>query len=93
MDSDIFHGNESKDENRKEKKFAGLTFVFTGELSFPRRDGENMVKNLGGKTVSSVSSSTSYIVAGESAGSKLEKAKQLGVKIIGESEFLELINN
>ncbi|MCL2767922.1 MAG: NAD-dependent DNA ligase LigA, partial [Synergistaceae bacterium] len=94
MDSGIYSGSGGK--NRKEKtesKFSGLTFVFTGELSFPRRDGENMVKNLGGKVVSSVSGNTSYVVAGEGAGSKLDKAVQLGVKIIGESEFLELVES
>ena len=92
MDSDSASANESVDGNKAVKKFAGLTFVFTGELSFPRKDGENMVKNLGGKAASSVSGSTSYLVAGESAGSKLEKARRLRVKIIGESEFLELVD-
>jgi DNA ligase (NAD+) len=51
-----------------------------------------MVKNLGGKATSSISSKTSYLVAGEAAGSKLEKARQLGIKIIDESEFLDLVN-
>ena len=89
MDSDNAIGTIRE---KMESKFAGLTFVFTGELSFPRKEGENMVKRLGGKAASSVSGSTAYLVAGESAGSKLEKARQLGIKIIGESEFLELVN-
>ena len=92
MDSDSYYENKTDGGTKAEKRFAALTFVFTGELSFPRREGEKMVKNLGGKTVSSVNSSTSYLVAGVSVGSKLEKARQLGVKIIGESEFLELVN-
>ena len=93
MVSDNYAANESASgEGTAEKKFSGLTFVFTGELSFPRSSGESMVKSLGGKTTSSVSSKTSYVVAGEAAGTKLEKARQLGIKIIGESEFLELLN-
>jgi DNA ligase (NAD+) len=92
MDSDNYSGSESiQDRNKAESKFTGLTFVFTGELSFPRNEGENMVKRLGGKAASSVSGKTSYLVAGEAAGSKLEKARKLGVKIIFESEFLELV--
>ncbi|MCL1874911.1 MAG: NAD-dependent DNA ligase LigA [Synergistaceae bacterium] len=92
MDSGSFAPQGSiRGENEAISKLAGLTFVFTGELSFPRSEGESMVKSLGGKTTSSVSGKTSYVVAGESAGSKLEKARQLGVKIIGESEFLELV--
>jgi DNA ligase (NAD+) len=93
MDSDSYTTHEPMSGgNEAEKKFSGLTFVFTGELSFPRNEGENIVKTLGGKTTSSVSCKTSFLVAGEAAGSKLEKARQLGVKIIGESEFLELVN-
>ena len=92
-DSDNYAPNESmRGEEIAEKKLSGLTFVFTGELSFPRNEGENMVKRLGGKTSSSVSGKTSYLVAGEASGSKLEKARRLGIKIIGESEFLELLN-
>ena len=93
MDSDNYAANESASgEGIAEKKLSGLTFVFTGELSFPRSSGENMVKSLGGKTSSSVSGKTTYLVAGEASGSKLEKARRLGIKIIGESEFLELLN-
>ena len=92
MDSDNYSGDESaQGENKAEGKFSGLTFVFTGECSFPRSEGESMVKKLGGKTSSSVSGKTSYLVAGEAAGSKLEKAKKLGVNIIFENEFLELL--
>lgn len=74
-------------------ELAGLTFVLTGTLSKMTRDeaGE-IIKSLGGKTSSSVSKKTSYVVAGESAGSKLDKALALGVKILNEDEFLELVN-
>jgi len=92
MNSDNSSMNRAESETKTDKKFEGLTFVFSGELSFPRTEGENIVKSLGGKAVSSVSGSTSYLVAGYSAGSKLAKARQLGVKIIGENEFLELVN-
>jgi DNA ligase (NAD+) len=68
------------------------TFVFTGELkSFTRNDAELKVVELGGKTSSSVSKKTDYVVVGENPGSKYQKAKELGIKIITEDEFLKLI--
>jgi DNA ligase (NAD+) len=72
--------------------FSGKTFVFTGELSSMTRDeaGEK-VKALGAKTSGSVSAKTSYVVAGEAAGSKLKKAQELGVAVLSEAEFLKLI--
>ncbi len=73
---------------------AGETFVFTGKLSlFNREEAQASVKALGGKAASSVSKKTSYLVAGADAGSKLEKAKKLGLKILNEQEFLELIES
>ena len=75
----------------REGAFAGMTVVFTGELtSIARDEAEERVKELGGKVTSSVSSKTSLVVAGAKAGSKLEKAKKLGVRIIDETEFLRL---
>ncbi len=74
-----------------EGKFAGLTFVFTGALHKLTRDAaEEMVKERGGKASGSVSKKTSYVVAGDDAGSKLTKAKELGVKVITEDEFLAM---
>ena len=71
---------------------AGKSFVFTGELaSMSREEAGEKVKDLGAKTSSSVSIKTSYVVAGESAGSKLKKARTLGVPILTEKQFLELI--
>ena len=71
---------------------AGKTFVFTGELKgYSRTEAEELVKNLGGETSSSVSKKTSYVVVGESPGSKYENAKALGVPILSEEQFEKLI--
>ncbi|MFH1288780.1 MAG: NAD-dependent DNA ligase LigA [bacterium] len=71
--------------------FKDKTFVFTGELrSFSRKKAERLVIELGGKTSSSVSSNTSFVVIGEKPGSKFKKAKELGVKILNENEFLNI---
>ena len=71
--------------------FEGLTFVLTGTLpTMTREEASEIIKSLGGKVSGSVSRKTSYVLAGEEAGSKLTKAKELGVKIIDEKEFLEM---
>ena len=81
----------------KEKKsviFDGLTFVLTGTLPTMTRDEASaFIKERGGKVSGSVSKKTSYVLAGEEAGSKLTKAKELGIEIIDENKFLEMINN
>ena len=70
----------------------GKTFVLTGTLPTMRRDeAKNLIQNAGGKVTSSVSSKTDFIVVGEDGGSKLEKAKKLGVKELSESELLEAL--
>lgn len=75
-----------------EAKLKGLTFVFTGALKTMTRDeAKEKVRILGGKVSSSVSKETDFVVAGESPGSKYEKAKKLGIKIISEKEFLKMI--
>lgn len=75
-------------------KFAGLTFVITGTLPTLKRDeAEAKIKALGGKAAGSVSKKTSYVVAGEAAGSKLTKAQELGVKIIDEATLLKMIES
>ena len=72
--------------------FAGMTFVFTGELTaFTRDEAEAKVKSLGGKASGSVSAKTTYLVAGEAAGSKLKKAESLGVKILTERQFQDML--
>lgn len=71
---------------------SGKTFVFTGELStMTREDASEKVKSLGGKTSGSVSSKTSFVVAGPDAGSKLKKARELGVAILDEDQFIALL--
>lgn len=74
-------------------KFLGLTFVLTGTLPTMSRDeASQKIKDMGGKVSGSVSSKTSYVVAGEAAGSKLTKAQNLGVKIIDEDTLLKMMN-
>ena len=70
----------------------GLSFCITGSLSRPRKEIAEEIKNVGGKVVSTVSGNLDYLVAGESAGSKLEKAENLGVKILSEQDLLKLVN-
>ncbi len=82
---------ESKEE-KKDNRFAGMTFVLTGTLeSFTRDEAGAIIESYGGKSSGSVSKKTSYVLAGENAGSKLTKAESLGVKIITEQEFLAMI--
>ncbi|MGB7002068.1 MAG: NAD-dependent DNA ligase LigA [Halobacteriota archaeon] len=76
-----------------EAKLEGQAFVFTGRISMPREEAKSLVERLGGKVALSVSKKTDYVVAGEEAGSKLEKAEKLGVKIIDEAEFMEIIRD
>ena len=76
-----------------DNRFEGMTFVLTGTLPSMSRDiASSMIKDRGGKVAGSVSSKTSYVLAGEDAGSKLVKAKNLGVNIIDEEEFLKMCN-
>lgn len=77
-----------------DNRFEGLTFVLTGTLPSMSRDTASaMIKDRGGKVSGSISGKTSYVLAGEDAGSKLTKAKNLGITIIDEEEFLKMCNN
>ena len=81
----------SEDVKELSNEFEGLTFVLTGTLENMTRDeAAEMIKARGGKVSSSVSAKTSYVLAGEAAGSKLTKAQALGVKIIDKEQFLEM---
>lgn len=84
--------NFSSQEMVKDDRFAGLTFVLTGALSrFTRDEASAIIESFGGKASSSVSKKTSYVLAGENAGSKLTKAESLGIRIISEDDFAEMI--
>ena len=75
-----------------DNRFEGKTFVLTGTLSqYTRTEASEIIENYGGKTASSVSKKTDFVLAGEAAGSKLTKAQQLGVRIISEAEFADMI--
>jgi DNA ligase (NAD+) len=80
--------------SQKEKTLAGTRVVFTGTLSKVHRDeAKRLVEERGGRVMSSVSKNTSFVVVGEDAGSKAEKAKELGVKVVSEDEFLALVQS
>ena len=82
------------EKKSEEGKFTGLTFVLTGTLpTLKRSEASKMIENAGGKTSSSVSKKTSYVVAGEEAGSKLTKAQNLGVTIITEEQLLNMLES
>jgi DNA ligase (NAD+) len=70
-------------------RFAGKTFVITGTMAlFSRTEMEERIRRLGGKTSSSVSRKTDFVVAGDNPGSKLEKARELGIEILSEEDLL-----
>ena len=80
------------EEEGEDNRFEGKTFVLTGTLEkYTRGEASNIIEKFGGKTSSSVSKKTDYVLAGEEAGSKLTKAQNLGVTILSEEEFEELI--
>ena len=79
-------------EEKKDERFAGKTFVLTGTLSrYTRDEATAIIESYGGKASGSVSKKTSYVLAGENAGSKLTKAESLGIRILTEDEFEEMI--
>ena len=80
-------------EERKDNRFAGMTFVLTGTLQhYTRDEAAAIIESYGGKASSSVSKKTSFVLAGENAGSKLAKAEGLGIRIISEQEFDNMIS-
>ncbi len=83
---------DSKGKLKKSNRLEGKSFVLTGTLStISREEAKEKIQNHGGSVVSSVSKNTNYVVVGESAGSKLDKAQKLGIEILSEEQFLELI--
>lgn len=86
-----FGVNMSSLKKIKDTRFAGLTFVLTGTLpEYTRSEATAIIEAFGGKTSSSVSKKTSYVLAGEDAGSKLDKANKLGITVIDENEFRKM---
>lgn len=84
--------NMKAEDTHIDNRFSGKTFVLTGTLTkYTRSEASRIIENYGGKASSSVSKKTDYVLAGEAAGSKLAKATELGVKIINEDEFVEMI--
>jgi DNA ligase (NAD+) len=85
--------NPEYEASRTKEKGAldGLTFVLTGTLSKPREEFEALIEKNGGRAAGSVSKKTSYVLAGEEAGSKLAKAEKLGVKVISEEDFMKMV--
>lgn len=77
---------------QEDDRFAGMTFVLTGALSlFTREEATEKIENFGGKAAGSVSKKTTYVVAGENAGSKLKKANELGIPVLSEEDFLKML--
>ena len=84
--------NMQAEETGEDQRFAGKTFVLTGTLDrFTRAEATKMIEDRGGKAAGSVSKKTTYVVAGEAAGSKLRKAQELGVPVLTQEEFLALM--
>ena len=85
--------NMMAEERGEDQRFAGKTFVLTGTLErFTRDEATKMIEDRGGKAAGSVSKKTTYVVAGEAAGSKLRKAQELGIPVLTEEEFLQLMD-
>ena len=83
---------EALEEEGADNRFAGMTFVLTGALDkYTRDEAGAIIEKFGGKVSGSVSKKTSYVLAGEDAGSKLDKANSLGVQVISEADFEEMI--
>ena len=81
------------EDEKSDERFLGKTFVLTGALeNYTRDEASEIIEKFGGKVSGSVSKKTSYVLAGEDAGSKLTKAKTLGITILTEQDFKDMIN-
>ena len=85
--------NINKDLNNQIKKLDKQSFVITGSMpTYSRKELEIMIENAGGRITSSISSKTTFLVVGDKPGSKLQKAHQLGVKIITEKDLIKILS-
>ena len=85
--------NMKSTQQMVDQRFAGMTFVLTGTLErFDRKTAQGLIEERGGKAASSVSKKTTYVVAGEAAGSKLKRAQELGISILTETEFADMLS-
>lgn len=90
---DVGVNTKGEKKENADNRFAGMTFVLTGTLpTYTRPEAEEIIEGFGGKASGSVSKKTTYVLAGEEAGSKLQKAIDLGVKVIDEEEFKKMIS-
>ena len=84
--------NMESTRKQVDDRFKGMTFVLTGTLTrFDRKTAQSMIEERGGKAAGSVSKKTTYVVAGEAAGSKLTKANELGIPVLTEDEFAAML--
>jgi DNA ligase (NAD+) len=89
----LAQAQKSLETDSQNQLFAGKTFVLTGTLpSLKRQEAQVLIEQAGGKVTGSVSAKTDYVLAGEAAGSKLEKAQKLNIDILSEEEFLARLN-
>ena len=84
--------DQSDSRHTTEGLLNGTLWVLTGTLSIPREEAEALIRSLGGRVSGTVSTKTSYLLAGDDSGSKLAKAEKLGVKILDEEGFRKLIS-
>ena len=84
--------NMTEPDNTIDNRFEGMTFVLTGTLpTYSRQEASEIIERYGGKTSSSVSKKTTYVLSGEASGSKLDKANALGIPVIDEAQFNDMI--
>ena len=84
--------NMTAAQTSEDQRFTGMTFVLTGALErYTREEATALIEDRGGKASGSVSKKTTYVVAGENAGSKLKKANELGIPVISEDDFAQML--
>ncbi len=88
--SGLNFGESDEVTQQSDNRLANTTWVLTGTLSISRDEASEMIRNLGGKVTGSVSKKTTHLLAGEEAGSKLDKARELGIAVLDEIEFRKL---